>query len=87
MTKEDLQKVNQLLVKLEECKKELTHLDYVLSDSFVERDSYMNYLNNSLLENTIVIPEAFQKLIAKMLYTHYTAEAAKIDGQIDALLS
>lgn len=87
MKREDLEVVSDLLVKAEECKKELEHLNYVLSDSFVERKSRMHYMNTSELDKTITIPATLQKLIAKILLVHYTTEFSKIDGQIDALLS
>lgn len=82
MTKETLDKANELANKLEECKKNLKKIEYTQSENVVIRESYLRC--NGILES-VEIPKSLFRVVGKLIKSEYIQEISKLQKELDEL--
>ena len=82
MTKETLEKANDLANKLEECKKNLNKIVYTQSENVVIRESYLRYNG---IDESVTIPKSLFRVIGKLIESEYIQEIDKLQKELDEL--
>jgi len=82
MTKETLEKANDLANKLEESKKNLSKIGYTQSENVVIRESY---LRCNGIEDSVTIPKSLFRVIGKLIESEYIQEIKKLQKELDEL--
>ena len=82
MTKETLEKANDLANKLEECKKNLKKVGYTQCESVVIRESY---LRCNGIEDGLTIPKSLFRVIGKLVESEYIQAIDKLQKELDEL--
>ena len=82
MTKETLEKANDISNKLEECKKNLQKIGYTQSENVVIRESY---LRCNGIEGGVTIPKSLFRVIGKLIESEYIQEIDKLQKELDRL--
>lgn len=82
MTIETLKKANDLVDKLEVCKKNLSKIEYTQNESVVIRRSYLSFNG---VEGSVMIPESLFRLIGKLIKAEYIQEVKKLQKKLDEL--
>ena len=82
MTKEILDKANNLSNKLEKCKNNLQKIGYTQSENVVIRESY---LRCNGIEDGVTIPKSLFRVIGKIIESEYIQEIDKLQKELDKL--
>lgn len=82
MTKETLEKANDLANKLEECKNNLQKISYTQSENVVIRESY---LRCNGIEDSVKIPKILFRVVGKLIESEYIQEINKLQKELDEL--
>jgi hypothetical protein len=82
MTKETLEKANDLANKLEECKKNINNIGYTQSENVVIRESYLRYNG---IDKSVTIPKSLFRVIGKLIKSEYIQEIDKLQKELDEL--
>ena len=80
MTKETLEKANDLANKLEECKNNLQKIGYTQIENVVIRESY---LRCNGIKDSIKIPKSLFRVVGKLIESEYIQEINKLQNELD----
>ncbi len=82
MTKETLEKANDLANKLEKSKNNLQKIGYTQSENVLIRKSYLRFNG---IEDGVTIPESLFRVIGKLIESEYIQEIDKLQKELDRL--
>lgn len=82
MTKEKINKANELLAEIQFLERQISNIDYSLKDNYKERESYLKWHGNS---GDVVIPESLFKVVNKLILDEYTQMLNEIKNEFENL--
>lgn len=82
MTKETLQKANELAKNLEQCKNNLQKIEYTQIEDVVIRESYFRCDG---IDGRVIIPKSLFRVIGKIIESEYIKEINNLQNELNKL--